>query len=184
MFMKKLIILATALLVLPLAMLFAQQKQGPTLPAKVSNPAGLTDLDKNAKNFVDYGKKCLMIFYVDPDVGEDSNKKFTDELESSGRAVSPNIQGYSVLNLKDSGYPNSIVRAMAEKKTKGKPAINLADDSRILSTKWGLGDCNNKFCVLFVNKAGELVYFRAAVKGADLTAQDVKDFNDVVAKYK
>lgn len=182
--MKKLFILAAAAMIFaPLTAIFAQQKQGPALPVKVSN-LNLTDLDKNPKNFVDYGKKCLMIFYVDPDVGENSNKSFTDELESSGRAVSPNIQGYSVLNLKDTGYPNAIVRSIAEKKTKGKPAINLADADRIVSTNWKLGSCDNKFCVLFVNKAGELVYFRAAVKGANLTAQDIKDFNEVLAKYK
>ncbi len=183
--MKKLIVLAAAAMILaPLSAVFAQQKQGPTLPHKVSNPAGLTDLDKNPAKFNDFGKKCLMIFYVDPDVGENANKSFTDGLESSGRAVSPNIQGYSVLNLKDTGYPNAIVRSMAEKKTKGKAAINLADDNRILVNSWGLGSCDNKFCLLFVDKEGQLVYFRASVKGSELTAQDIKDFDAVLAKYK
>lgn len=172
----KILLIAAAM---PFAALYAQQKQGPKLPVKVANVT-LTDLDKNPAQFKDYGKKHLMVFYVDPDVGTKQNVKFTEDLETNGKAASPNIQGYAVLNLKDTKYPNGIVRDMAEKRTKGKPAINLADANHILRDAWNLGDVNNKFCLLFVTKEGELVYFRAG----ELTAQDIEDFYDICAKYK
>ncbi len=164
-------------MLLPL-LLSAQQKQGPKLPAHVNNVT-LTDLDKELTGFADYGKKHLMIFYVDPDAHK-QNAAFQAEIEADEDLRSPNIQAYAVLNLKDTALPNGIVRSMAEKRTKGKPSINLADDGRKLSTAWGLGNCNNKFCLLFVTREGELVYFRAG----EFTAQDKADFYDTVAKYK
>lgn len=165
---------------LPAFGLFAQQKQGPALPAKVSNVT-LTDLDKNPKGLVDLGKKHLMIFYVDPDHHR-QNAAFQAEVESKqAELYSPDIQPYAIINLKDAPLlPNSLVRELADRRTKGKPSVNLADAARILSSAWGLGDCNNKFCVLFVTRECELVYFRAG----EFTAQDVQDFYDTVEKYK
>lgn len=164
--------------VMPFTMLFAQQKQGPALPVEVPN-VELTDMDKNPTKFADYGKKHMMIFYVDPDAHK-QNKQFTEDLEANKKAESPNIQGYAVLNLKDTILPNGIVRSMTEKRTKGKPSINLADPDRTLSTAWKLGDCNNKFCLLFVTKKGELVFFRAG----DFTEQDIEDFYAILDKYR
>jgi hypothetical protein len=164
-------------LLLPMT-LPAQQKQGPALPVRVANVT-LTDLDKNPVQFADYGKKHMMIFYVDPDAHR-QNAQFQADIEVDKSLHSPNIQAYAVLNLKDTALPNGIVRSMAEKRTKGKPSINLADSGRILRDAWSLGDCNNKFCLLFVTKSGELIYFRAG----EFTEQDKKDFYDTVAKYK
>ncbi len=158
--------------------LFAQQKQGPELPVHVPNVT-MTDLDKNPASFADYGKKHLMIFYVDPDAHK-QNADFQAQIETDTNLQSPQIQAYAVLNLKDTALPNGIVRNMADKRTKGKPSINLADANRILSTTWHLGDCNGKFCLLFVTKDGDLVYFRAGV----FSDQDISDFYDTVAKYK
>lgn len=172
----KILLLAVAM---PFAALFAQQNQGPKLPVKVSN-VQLTDLDKNPAQFADYGKKHMMIFYVDPDVGNKQNVQFTEELEANGRAASPNIQGYAVLNLKDTKFPNGVVRSMADKRTKGKPSINLADPNHALRDAWNLGDCNGKFCLLFVTKDCELVFFRAG----EFTDQDKEDFYAVCDKYK
>ncbi len=171
----KIFFLAVAL---PFVAVFAQQKQGPLLPVKVPN-VELTDLDKNPSMFPDYGKKHMMIFYVDPDAHK-QNKKFTEELEENNKEVSPNIQGYAVLNLKDTVFPNGIVRSIADKRTKGKPSINLADPNRALREAWNLGDCNNKFCLLFVTKDCELVYFRAG----EFTEEDIADFYTVFNSYK
>jgi hypothetical protein len=173
----KLRILVLALAV-PFMTLFAQQTGGPKLPVKVPNVT-LTDLDKNPTDFGEYGKKHLMIFYVDPDAHK-QNQDFQAQLETNPRAASPNFQAYAVLNLKDTALPNGIVRSMADKRTKGKPSINLADDNRILSGAWGLGDVNNKFCLLFVTREGELVYFRAG----EFTDQDKKDFFAICDKYR
>jgi hypothetical protein len=161
----------------PFVAMFAQQTQGPKLSVKVPN-VKLTDLDKNPADFSEYGKKHLMIFYVDPDAHR-QNRDFQAELEANPRGKSHNYQAYAVLNLKDTALPGSIVRSMADKRTKGKPSINLADNNRILSTAWGLGDVNNKFCLLFVTKDGELVYFRAG----EFTDQDKADFFAICAKY-
>jgi predicted transcriptional regulator len=158
--------------------LFAQHRQGPKLPVNVSNIT-LTDLDKEPADFSEWGKKHLMIFYVDPDAHK-QNRDFQAELETNPRARSTNFQAYAVLNLKDTALPNGIVRSIADKRTKGKPSINLADNNRILSTAWNLGDVNNKFCLLFVTKDGELVYFRAG----EFTDQDKKDFFDICDKYR
>ncbi len=93
---------------------------------------------------------------------------------------SPDIQSYAVINLKDTILPNGIVRAIADRRTKGQPSISLADDARILPAAWSLGDCNGKFCLLFVTRDCELVYFRSG----EFTAQDEADFYDTVAKYQ
>jgi hypothetical protein len=163
--------------VFPFAVMFAQQKQGPVLPAKVSD-VELTDLDKNPTGFSEYGKKHLMIFYVDPD-SHKQNADFQAELEANSQAGDPSFQAYAVLNLKDTALPGGIVRSMAERRTKGKLAISLADNNRILSTAWGLGNVNNKFCLLFVTAGGELVYFRAG----EFTEQDKADFYAICDKY-
>ncbi len=164
--------------VMPFSALFAQQTQGPKLPVKVPN-VEMTDLDKNLSKFPDYGKKHMMIFYVDPDAHR-QNKQFTEDLEAKYKTISPNIQGYAVLNLKDTVFPNGIVRSIAEKRTKGKPSVNLADPNRALRDAWNLGDCNGKFCLLFVTRDCELVYFRAG----EFTEQDINDFYAVFDKYR
>ena len=167
------------LAVLSISTAAAQQTQGPQLPVKVSDVT-LTDLDKNPTGFSEYGKKHLMIFYVDPDVHR-QNKEFQAELEArQPELYSPDIQSYAVINLKDTILPNGIVRAIADRRTKGQPSISLADDARILPAAWSLGDCNGKFCLLFVTRDCELVYFRSG----EFTAQDEADFYDTVAKYQ
>jgi hypothetical protein len=156
----------------------AQQVQGPQLPAPVENVI-LTDLDRQPAGFDYYGQKHLMIFYVDPDAHR-QNADFQAEIEADRSLLSPNIQAYAVLNLKDTFLPNWLVRSIAERRTRDQPAVNLADSGRILSKAWGLGDCNNKFCILVVSREGELVYFRAG----EFTEQDKADFYDTVYKYK
>lgn len=170
----KVFILAAAM---PLMALYAQNK-GPELPVKVPN-VELTDLDKNPTKIPYYGEKHMMIFYVDPDAHK-QNKQFTEDLETSGRANIPDLQGYAILNLKDTSLPNGIVLTMAEKRTKGKPSINLADANHILRDAWNLGDVNNKFCLLFVTKDCKLVFFRAG----EFSEQDIQDFYDLLEKYK
>ncbi len=157
----------------------AQPAQGTGLPVHVPDVT-LTDLDKNPVGLADYGKKHMMIFYVDPDAHR-QNREFQAEIEAKEQELySPNIQSYAIINLKDTIYPNAIVRAIAERRTRGKPSVNLADADHILRDAWGLGDCNGKFCLLFVTRECELVYYRAG----EFTAQDEADFYDIVAAYQ
>lgn len=148
------------------------------LPRKVSN-VELLDMKKNAVQLPYYGEKNLMIFYIDPDARK-QNEAFTYELEETHRADSPEIYGFGIINAKDTWYPNGPIRKIAAKRTAQNGALVLMDDGRILSQAWGLGDCNDQFVLLFVNKAGELVFMR---KG-ELTEQDKQDFYRVLEQYK
>ena len=126
-----------------------------------------------------WGEKHLLVFYVDPDRHK-QNEAFTYELEQNGRASSPKIEGFGVLNLKDSMLPNGIVRTLARKRTEKNGALVLADENRTLSNAWKLGDCNNLFVLIFISKEGELIFFR---KG-ELSEADKKAFYAVLEQYR
>lgn len=132
------------------------------LPRKVNNVEVL-DLDGNPAKLPHWGEKNLMIFYVDPDRHKQNND-FTVELEENHRAQSDNIFGFGVMNLKDAPMvPNGMARNMAKKRTAKNGALVLADQDRILSKAWELGDCNNQFVLMIVSKEGELVFLRKGV---------------------
>ena len=149
------------------------------LPRKVENVEVL-DLDGEPARLPHFGEKHLMIFSVDPDRHK-QNEDFTVELEQNHRAESDNIYGFGVMNLKDAPMvPNGMARNMARKRTAKNGATVLADQDRILSTAWRLGDCNNKFVLMFVTKEGELVFLR---KG-ELTEADKEAFYEVLDQYR
>ena len=133
------------------------------LPRKVNNVEVL-DLDGNPAKLPHWGEKNLMIFYVDPDRHKQNND-FTVELEENHRAQSDNI---------------FMARNMAKKRTAKNGALVLADQDRILSKAWELGDCNNQFVLMIVSKEGELVFLRKGV----LSEQDKADFYETIEKYK
>jgi len=157
----------------------AADAQEQKLPRPVSNVEVL-DLKGEPARLPYFGEKNLMIFYVDPDHHK-QNHEFTEELEANHRAESPNIYGFGVMNLKDAPMvPNGMARNMARKRTEKNGALVLADQNRILSTSWGLGDCNNQFVLLFVDKQGQLVFMRKGI----LSEQDKADFYEVIERYK
>ena len=144
------------------------------LPRKVNNVEVL-DLDGKPAKLPYWGEKNLMIFYVDPDRHKQNND-FTVELEENHRAQGDNIYGFGVMNLKDAPMvPNGMARSTAK-----NGALVLADQDRILSTAWELGDCNNQFVLMIVSKEGELVFLRKGV----LSEQDKADFYETIEKYK
>lgn len=147
-------------------------------PRKVEN-LPLIDMEKNPTLLPFFGEKNLMIFYVDPDA-RTQNEEFTEELEETHRADSPEIFGFGIINAKDTAIPNSLIRLFARKRTAKNKALVLLDDDRRLSTQWKLGDCNDKFVLLFVNKAGELVFMR---KG-ELSKKDQQEFLKVIDQHK
>ena len=101
--------------------------------------------------------------------------------EQNHRAESDNIHGFGVMNLKDAPMvPNGMARNMAKKRTAKNGATVLADQNRILSTAWALGDCNNQFVLMIVSKEGELVFLR---KG-ELSDADKEAFYETIEKYK
>ncbi len=149
------------------------------LPRKVDNVEVL-DLEGKPAKLPHWGEKNLMIFYVDPDRHK-QNQEFTEELEANHRAEGDNLYGFGVMNLKDAPFvPNGMARNMARKRTEKNGATVLADQDRILSRAWGLGDCNNQFVLMLVSKEGELVFLR---KG-ELTEADKAAFYETLEKYK
>lgn len=149
------------------------------LPRPVSD-VEILDLEGNKTTLPYWGEKNLMIFYVDPDRHK-QNHDFTVELEESHRAEGDNIVGFGIMNLKDAPMiPNGMARNMAKKRTAKNGATVLADQDRILSKAWDLGDCNNQFVLMLVSKEGELVFLRKGV----LSEEDIQEFYRVVDQYK
>ena len=86
-----------------------------------------------------------------------------------------------MMNLADAPMiPNGMARSMARKRTAKNGATVLADQNRVLSESWNLGDCNNQFVLLLVNKEGELVYMHKGV----LSEEDIAEFYRVLEPYK
>ncbi|MDE6140261.1 MAG: YtfJ family protein [Alistipes sp.] len=150
------------------------------LPRKVRN-VELQDLDGKKTKLPWWGEKNLLIFYVDPDKAK-QNHEFTVELETNHRAAGPNIEGFGIINLKDSWYPvpNSTIRSMAKKRTAKNGATILCDPDHWFSSAWRLGDCNDAFVLIIVSKEGELVY----VHKGELSQADIDEFYKVIDKYR
>ncbi len=165
-------------ILLAILALTATAAKAQELPKQVKN-VEICDLAKNPTKLPHFGEKNLMIFYIDPEVHK-QNEAFTYELEETHRADSPEIYGFGIINAKDAWYPNGIIRKLAAKRTAKNGALVLLDDNRILSQEWGLGDCNDRFVLLFIDKEGKLVFMR---KG-ELSEQDKQDFYKVIDRYK
>lgn len=126
-----------------------------------------------------YGEKHILIFYVDPDRHK-QNEAFTIEIEENHAAQGDKIEGFGVLNLKDTMLPKALVRTMARKRTEKNGAIVLADTDGSLVEAWGLGDCNNQFVLMLVSRDGEMLFMR---KG-ELSEADKEEFYRVVKQYR
>lgn len=150
-----------------------------SLPRKVSN-VEILDLAGQPAKLPYWGEKNLMIFYVDPDHHK-QNEEFTVELEENHRAQGDNIYGFGIINLGDAPMiPNRIARNMARKRTEKNGATVLADQDRVVSKAWELGDCNNQFVLMIVSKEGELVFLRKGV----LSEEDKAAFYETIEKYR
>ena len=145
------------LLILAFALVgFALSAEAQALPRKVRN-VEVQDLDAKKARLPWWGEKNLLIFYVDPEVPK-QNHEFITSIEETGRVQGPNIEGFGIVNLKDAIYPNDVVRKIADARTAKNGATILCDPDHYISSAWRLGDCNNMFVIMLVNKAGELVY--------------------------
>ena len=91
------------------------------------------------------------------------------------------IQAYGIVNLKDAPLlPNGVVRSMMRSKQKKTGAAMYTDVDCSLRDSWGMGDVNNLFVIIFVNKDRKVEFFRYG----DFTEKDKADFWKVVNKYK
>ena len=148
--------LKTLLLLVIASMTFTMSAEAQSLPRKVRN-VEVQDLDAKKARLPWWGEKNLLIFYVDPEVPK-QNHDFITYIEETGRVAGPNIEGFGIVNLKDAVYPNNVVRKIADARTAKNGATILCDPDHYISSAWRLGDCNNMFVIMLVNKAGELVY--------------------------
>ena len=125
----------------------------------------IRDLQNQPIDLPYLGKAPLLLFYVDPDHAGGGDK----------------IQAYGIVNLKDAPLlPNGVVRSMMRSKQKKTGAAMYTDVDCSLRDAWGMGDVNNLFVIIFVNKDRKVEFFRYG----DFTEKDKADFWKVVNKYK
>lgn len=148
------------------------------IPHKVEN-VELKGLNNEPMMLPFFGERNIIFFYIDPDKHK-QNEELTYEMERRHTATGPNIEGFGVLNLKDTMLPNGLIRMMTRKRTEKNKAIVLTDDNRTLARAWGLGDCNNCFALIVVNKQGELVY----CKKGELTKEEQEEFFEFIEAYR
>lgn len=148
-------------------------------PRKIEN-LNLTDLKNIPTQLPHFGEMNLLIFYADPD-HPNQCADFCQDMEDNHRAAGDNIYGLGIVNLKDAPLlPNAIVRKIAYNRTKKNGATILADPDRIVSTEWGLGDCNNRFTMILISKEGELIYYH---KG-EFSKEDEEEFYKTIEPYR
>ena len=174
--MKKITLLLTLV-----AMFFAISTQAQSLPRKVKNVT-IKDLYGNPATLPYYGKKNLLIFYVDPDayLAMNKNNKFAEELEANKRAEGPEIYGFGIMNFPDTFLPKEMLRKICRKRVEKNGATIIDDSDHTFKNAWGLGDCNGKFMIMIVSKEGELVY----VLKEEITEAGKAEFYRIVDKYR
>ncbi|MBO5983988.1 MAG: hypothetical protein J6P90_03085 [Rikenellaceae bacterium] len=148
------------------------------LPHKVENVT-LKDVNNEPITLPFFGEKNIIFFYIDPDKHK-QNEALTYYMERRNTCTGPNIEGFGILNLKDTMLPNALIRTMARKRTEKNKAIVLTDDNRTLARTWGLGDCNNCFALIVVSKQGELIY----CKKGELTPKEQDEFFEFIEAYQ
>lgn len=160
----------------------------PENPYKVINPTIVT-LSNELSDLPDYGSRHMFLFYVDPEsyVMESANRDLEKELKADGKlgwegkTYSPNIQGYAVLNLADTKLPSGLIRGVV-KMVLGKnvPSLNYVDNDHSLRNAWKLPDVNNKFVLMFIDKDGNLVFYRES----PMTDEDKEFMYSTIQRYR
>ena len=139
----------------------------------------IRDLQNQPIDLPYLGKAPLLLSDVDPDhAGQNSDFiAYLEEHQIGG----DKIQAYGIVNLKDAPLlPNGVVRSMMRSKQKKTGAAMYTDVDCSLRDAWGMGDVNNLFVIIFVNKDRKVEFFRYG----DFTEKDKADFWKVVNKYK
>ena len=160
----------------------------PENPYKVVNPSIVT-LTNDVSDLPDYGSRHMFLFYVDPEsyVTESANRALEKELKADGamgwegKTYSPKIQGYAVLNLADTKLPSGLVRGSVRLVLgKNIPSLNYADNDHSLRNAWKLPDVNNKFVLMFIDKDGNLVFYRES----PMTDEDKELMYSTIQRYR
>ena len=142
----------------------------------------IKDLQGNPAKLPYWGKKNVLIFYVDPDAYLNGNDTadFAAVIEENKRAAGPAIEGFGVMDFPDTGLPKAILRKICAKRTEKNGAIILDDDMHYMNKQWRLGNCNGKFLLILVDKEGIVRYIRR--QPMDKAGEE--EFYRVVEKYR
>lgn len=125
------------------------------------------------------GEKHLLLFYVDPD--HPSQNKDLRNYFKKHPFTDENIESYGIVNLKDAPLlANSLLRFMIRKEIAGTQAYVYNDPDNTLSRAWKLGNVNNKFVVLWINRDCEIEFFKAG----QLTEEEIGQLKSLIAKYR
>lgn len=142
-------------------------------------PVTIYDAYNKPLSLPSLGEKHLLLFYVDPD-HPSQNKEFRNYFKKHP-FTNENIDSYGIVNLKDAPLlANSLLRFMIRKEIAGTQAYVYNDPDRTLSRAWKLGDVNNKFVVLWINKERVIEFFKAG----QLTPEEVEQVHALIRKYR
>ena len=119
----------------------------------------ITDGNNQPKQIPFVGEKVLLIQYTDPDV-KDINDKLSDAVKAK-KFDAKLYQGIGIANCKDTWIPNAGIRMKARQKEKQYAgSVILLDESHIVPTALGLGDCNGMGVLLIVGKDKVIKYMK------------------------
>lgn len=155
----------------------------PLLPAQMQAQVGQTvkqvtlqNSQKEAVQIPYLGEKHLLVWYVDPD-RSGMNSDFQEHMESNP-INSDNIYSFGVVNLEDTVLPNFAIRSVINGKVKKTGATILLDPNHALRDGWNLGDVNGGFCIIFVNKDLEILFFSKSELTEDQRAEILQIIED------
>jgi len=138
-------------------------------PGDTVHPAEIRDANNRPMMIPSLGEKPVLIFYPDPDV-PNQNKDFADAMKKTNFPPE-RFAGMGIVNLKDAPFiPDSLIRFMIRREIKAdKRAVIYTDPDRLLQKAWGLGDCNNKFVIILIDKNMKVLF----IKKGDLTREEI-----------
>lgn len=158
--MKYLFIFVLTLIFGDFASILAQQSIGKS----VSN-LQLLDGNNNPKSIPSFGEKLVVIFYTDPDE-KDVNDPISNALKIKNYPKEKFV-GLGIANCKDTWIPDAAIKMKARQKEKQFPGSSvLLDTKRIVSSAWGLGDCNNAGVIIIVGKDSKIKFIKS-IKNQD-----------------
>jgi hypothetical protein len=115
------------------------------------------------------GEKPVLIFYPDPDV-PNQNKNFSEAMKKTNFPPA-RFAGMGIVNLKDAPFiPDSLIRFMIRREIEAdKRAVIYTDPDRLLQKAWRLGDCNNKFVIILIDKNMKVLF----IKKGEMTQEEI-----------
>lgn len=147
--MKKLIIVFLALACIQLE---GNAQTGKKLPNIM-----LKSVDNSYHLLPDFGKKVLVVIYMDPDI-QDMSLPLTDAINNKNYSVTK-FAAIGVVNCKDSWIPNSTIKNRIMKKIAQYPkSIILLDENYELKSNWQTGECNDQMVVFIIDKNSSVKY--------------------------